>query len=123
MKIVHPQEQTASSSKASVEYIEDEEYHKVDKDQKESMEKPSTSGQKSQSVEYEESVVEMLSIDSENSGIKNRDEYLNMNELEHLPELEIFSEVIVEEVELECHICQEKFDDEVSRREHDAKFH
>ncbi|XP_023230686.1 uncharacterized protein LOC111630772 [Centruroides sculpturatus] len=123
MKIAHPQEQTASSSKASVEYIQDVEYHIVDKEQKASMEKPSTSCQKSQSVEYEEAVVQTLSISSENSEIMNRDEYLNMKELEDLPELEIFSEVIVEGVELECHICQEKFDDEVSRREHDAKFH
>ncbi|XP_067126059.1 zinc finger protein with KRAB and SCAN domains 8-like [Centruroides vittatus] len=113
----------ASSSQASDEYIQVLEYDKVDKDQKESMEMPSTSGQKSQSVQYEEAVVKTFSIDSDNTGIMNTNEYLNMNELEHLPELETFSEVIVEGVELECHICEEKFDDEVARREDEAKFH
>ncbi|XP_023213619.1 zinc finger protein 436-like [Centruroides sculpturatus] len=113
----------ATSSQESVEFIQDVEYDIVDKEQKESMEKPSTSGQKSQSVEYKEAVVETLSSDSENTEIMNRDEYLNINELEDLPELEIFSEVMVEGVELECHICHEKFDDEISRREHEAKFH
>ncbi|XP_067123567.1 adult enhancer factor 1-like [Centruroides vittatus] len=58
-----------------------------------------------------------------NTGIMNRDEDLNMNELEHLPELKVFSEVIVQGIELECHICEEKFDDEVAHREHEAKFH
>ncbi|XP_023230696.1 zinc finger protein 431-like isoform X2 [Centruroides sculpturatus] len=113
----------ANSSQASVEYIQDVKDDIIEKEQKESMEKPSTSGKKSQSVECEEAVVETLSSDSENTGIMNRDEYLNMNELEHLPELEIFSEVIVEGFELECHICEKKFEDEVSRREHEAKFH
>ncbi|XP_023230685.1 zinc finger protein 33A-like [Centruroides sculpturatus] len=123
MKIVHPQKQTESFSTATVEYIQDVEYDIVEKKQKESMEKPSMSDKKSQSVEYEEAVVETLSISSENTEIMNRDEYLNMNELEDLPELEIFSEVIIEGIELECHVCEEKFDNEVARREHEAKFH
>ncbi|XP_023230695.1 zinc finger protein 37 homolog isoform X1 [Centruroides sculpturatus] len=120
---IHPQKEIESCCKASVEYIQDVKDDIIEKEQKESMEKPSTSGKKSQSVECEEAVVETLSSDSENTGIMNRDEYLNMNELEHLPELEIFSEVIVEGFELECHICEKKFEDEVSRREHEAKFH
>ncbi|XP_023242554.1 zinc finger E-box-binding homeobox 1-like isoform X2 [Centruroides sculpturatus] len=97
--------------KSSVEYIQDE-YEKVDKYQKAAMEKPSTSGQRFQSVDYEEK-----------TEILNREEFLDMNELEPLPELEILSEVIVEGVELECHICQKKFDNEESRREHETKFH
>ncbi|XP_023214806.1 pH-response transcription factor pacC/RIM101-like [Centruroides sculpturatus] len=121
MKKVHQQGQVASFSKTSVEYTQDIECDVVDKDQKESIEKPSTSGQKSHSVEYEEAVV--VGIGAENTGIINTDEYLNMNELEHLPELEVFSEVIVEGFELECHICQEKFDNEISRTEHEARFH
>ncbi|XP_023242553.1 zinc finger protein 252-like isoform X1 [Centruroides sculpturatus] len=100
-----------SSSQSSVEYIQDE-YEKVDKYQKAAMEKPSTSGQRFQSVDYEEK-----------TEILNREEFLDMNELEPLPELEILSEVIVEGVELECHICQKKFDNEESRREHETKFH
>ncbi|XP_023238040.1 uncharacterized protein LOC111636878 [Centruroides sculpturatus] len=121
MKKVHQQGQAASSTKTNVKYTQDVECDVVDKDQKESIEKPSTSGQKSHSVEYVEAVV--VGIGTENTGIMNRDEYLNMNELEHLPELEVFSEVIVEGFELECHICQEKFDNEISRREHEARFH
>ncbi|XP_023214805.1 zinc finger protein 271-like [Centruroides sculpturatus] len=79
MKKVHQQKQTETFPKTSVEYSQDVEYGVEQKDRKESMEKPSTNDQKSHSVEYEKVVGETLSSDSENTGIMNRDEYLNMN--------------------------------------------
>ncbi|XP_023213071.1 zinc finger protein 454-like [Centruroides sculpturatus] len=114
---IHPKENTPSCCEISTQVDQ--------REQIESFEKPSTSFQKPQSIEFEK-----ITSDQNLFTLKDCEEFLetiNVNlgiiQQEGSSQQTFFPEVDVDEIKLECPFCREQFFDNVSFKEHKRKFH
>ncbi|XP_023217909.1 zinc finger protein 883-like [Centruroides sculpturatus] len=117
VKKTHPKKNTLSCSEESTQDVQ--------REQKESLEQPSTSFQIPESIEFEEISSEDNFFTSKESEefLENVDVNLEIIQLESSSQLDFFPEIDVEENYLECPFCSEQFSDEVSLKEHERNFH
>ncbi|XP_023230681.1 zinc finger protein 91-like [Centruroides sculpturatus] len=117
MKIAHPQEQTACSSKKDTEHGQEM--------QSDFFQTPSKSSEATGSIESEQVASEesIFTARKAEEFLKDFNIDLEITKLETSSQLDLFSEMETDEDKFECQHCVQQFSDEISLKEHEKQFH